>query len=39
MDEAIAKEKRSKGGSRAKKLALIVAMNPKWLDLYELLAL
>jgi putative endonuclease len=38
MDEAIAREKQIKGGSRAKKLALIVAMNPKWLDLYESLA-
>ena len=35
VDEAIAREKQIKGGSRAKKLALIEAMNPYWLDLYE----
>ena len=34
MDEAIAREKQIKGGSRAKKLALIEAMNPQWRDLY-----
>jgi predicted GIY-YIG superfamily endonuclease len=39
MDEAIAREKQIKGGSRAKKLALIEAMNPQWKDLYETLAL
>ena len=39
MDEAISSEKRIKGGSRAKKLAMIEAMNPGWLDLYEDLAL
>jgi putative endonuclease len=38
MDEAIAREKQIKGGSRAKKLALIRGMNPEWRDLYELLA-
>jgi predicted GIY-YIG superfamily endonuclease len=37
MDEAIAREKQIKGGSRAKKLALILAMNPAWADLYETL--
>jgi len=37
MDEAIAREKQIKGGSRAKKLALIETMNPDWLDLYEML--
>lgn len=31
---AIAREKQIKGGSRKKKLALIEAVNPKWLDLY-----
>jgi len=31
---AIAREKQIKGGSRKKKLAVIEAMNPKWLDLY-----
>jgi predicted GIY-YIG superfamily endonuclease len=34
MDDAIAREKQIKAGSRAKKLALIEAMNPDWLDLY-----
>jgi putative endonuclease len=34
MDVAIAREKQLKGGSRAKKLALIEAMNPEWCDLY-----
>ncbi len=38
MPEAIAREKQIKGGSRAKKLALIEAMNPNWRDLYEDLA-
>jgi predicted GIY-YIG superfamily endonuclease len=38
MDEAIAREKQIKGGSRAKKIALIEAMNPEWRDLYETLA-
>lgn len=34
MDVAISHEKQIKGGSRAKKLALIEAMNPEWRDLY-----
>jgi len=38
MDEAIGREKQIKGGSRARKLALIEAMNPNWRDLYEDLA-
>ena len=38
MDEAIAREKQIKGGSRANKLALIEAINPQWRDLYEGLA-
>jgi len=38
MDEAIAREKQIKGGSRAKKLALIESMNPDWVDLYNSLA-
>jgi putative endonuclease len=38
MDEAIAREKQIKGGSRTKKIALIEAMNPQWKDLYEGLA-
>ena len=36
--EAIAREKQIKSGSRAKKLALIEALNPTWKDLYEELA-
>ena len=39
MDDAIAREKQIKGGSRAKKLALIEAQNPQWRDLYPDLAL
>ncbi len=38
MTDAIAREKQVKGGSRAKKLALIEGMNPQWRDLYEGLA-
>ena len=34
MDEAIAREKQIKSGTRAKKLALIEANNPSWNDLY-----
>jgi putative endonuclease len=37
MDEAIAREKQIKAGSRSKKLALIEATNPDWSDLYETL--
>ena len=33
--EAIAEEKRIKGGSRRKKKILINSMNPEWNDLYE----
>jgi putative endonuclease len=33
--EAIAEEKRIKGGSRKKKEILINSMNPGWNDLYE----
>jgi len=33
--DAIAREKQIKGGSRAKKLALINATNPEWRDLYD----
>ena len=39
MPSAIAREKQIKGGSRAKKIALIQSMNPTWRDLYEELAL
>jgi putative endonuclease len=38
MDEAIGREKQIKGGSRARKLALIETLNPSWRDLYEDLA-
>ena len=34
MLEAISREKQLKGGSRAKKVALIEALNPAWGDLY-----
>ncbi len=34
MDDATAREKQIKSGSRAKKLALIEADNPDWNDLY-----
>ena len=33
IDEAIAREKQLKRWSRAKKIALINTLNPKWLDL------
>ncbi len=35
IEEAIAREKQLKGGSRKKKVALIESMNPKWEDLYD----
>jgi putative endonuclease len=35
INAAIAREKQIKGGSRRKKLALIVAMNPDWRNLYD----
>ena len=38
IDGAIAREKQIKGGSRAKKLALIESMNPDWRDLYDEIA-
>ena len=34
MEHAIAREKQMKGGSRAKKIALIEALNPDWRDLF-----
>jgi putative endonuclease len=37
MDEAIAREKQIKSGSRKDKLALIERDNPLWNDLYEAL--
>jgi putative endonuclease len=39
MNVAIAEEKRIKGGSRAKKLALIEDMNPEWRDLFDEIAI
>lgn len=33
--EAISREKQLKGGSRAKKMALVNSFNPKWDDLYD----
>lgn len=35
IEEAIAEEKRIKGGSRAKKIKLINSVNPNWKDLWE----
>ncbi len=35
IEEAIAEEKRIKGGSRQKKMDLIGSINPKWEDLWE----
>ena len=35
IDQAIAREKQIKGGSRQKKLDLINSMNPQWGDLFE----
>ena len=35
MDEAIAREKQIKGGSRQKKVDLIKSRNPEWKDLYD----
>ncbi|WP_420137894.1 GIY-YIG nuclease family protein [Sphingomonas sp.] len=34
MEQAVLREKHSKGGSRKKKLALSEAVNPLWLDLF-----
>ena len=38
MESAILREKQIKGGSRAKKIALIEALNPEWRDLYPEIA-
>ena len=38
MHAAISREKQIKGGSRAKKLALIESLNPDWRDLYSEIA-
>jgi putative endonuclease len=35
IDEAIAREKQLKAGSRKKKIELINALNPEWKDLYN----
>ena len=35
IGDAIAREKQLKAGSRAKKLALIIGLNPNWDDLYD----
>lgn len=35
MESAITREKQIKGGSRARKLALIETLNPDWRELYE----
>ncbi|TWC06732.1 putative GIY-YIG superfamily endonuclease [Bradyrhizobium macuxiense] len=37
MYDAITREKQIKAGSRAKKIALIEALNPGWNDLYDTL--
>jgi putative endonuclease len=38
IEEAIAEEKRIKGGSRAKKIALIESNNPSWEDLWDVIS-
>jgi putative endonuclease len=38
LEHAITREKQIKGGSRAKKIALIEATNPEWRDLFFELA-
>lgn len=35
IGDAIFREKQMKGGSRKKKIDLIIAMNPTWKDLWE----
>ncbi|MCL2562283.1 MAG: hypothetical protein FWE10_08220 [Rikenellaceae bacterium] len=35
IEDAIAEEKRIKGGNRRAKLRMIEAMNPSWNDLWE----
>ncbi len=35
MEEAIAREKQIKGGSRQKKIDLVKSRNPEWKDLYD----
>ena len=36
IEEAIAREKQIKAGSRKKKIALIERMNPDWKELYDI---
>ncbi len=36
IEEAIAEEKRIKGGSRKRKIKLIESINPGWKDLWEI---
>jgi putative endonuclease len=38
IENAIRREKQIKGGSRAKKIALIALQNPEWKDLYSEIA-
>jgi len=38
INNAIAREKQIKAGSRKKKIELINSMNPKWIDLYDILS-
>ena len=35
IEEAIAREKQIKAGSRGKKIELITSFNPEWKDLYD----
>jgi putative endonuclease len=35
IDSTIAREKQIKGGSRQKKIDLIISINPAWRDLYD----
>lgn len=35
IEEAIAREKQIKGGSRKKKIELISSLNPGWMDLFD----
>jgi len=35
VESAITREKQIKGGSRQKKIGLIISMNPGWKDLYN----
>jgi len=35
VEDAIAEEKRIKGGSRQKKIDLVQSMKPEWKDLFE----